>query len=338
MTSATVRSMTRKTFFLGVNTGFVREGLPDQRFLDFYARRASAELDCAIVGNVVIPGGFGSNAVTPRLTADAIWGDVASAIAEHGVRPGIQLATAWETYVGSRKFVSKSSGNVIASGQEMVSRLTALDLSALLAEFENGVAIALNHGFAHIQLHAAHGYLLGLLVDGRINPQADIVLDGLAKIANYLRSRDVESSIRISIKSGDKDFDSRGTDDFHAAIVGLDFDFVDLSSGYYNIDKRLIYPTRAEFISRRFAETMYLAKNFQGQDFILSGKALRYTSDDLPANIHLGICRDLIANPDVLRNPRNGCQNLNKCHYYSRGEQHLTCGRWAKDAMEPAPG
>jgi NADPH2 dehydrogenase len=38
----------------------------------------------------------------------------------------------------------------------------------------------------------------------------------------------------------------------------------------------------------------------------------------------------LIANPDYLRDKDNGCINAMKCHYYSRGEAHLTCGRWEK--------
>lgn len=334
MTNAIGDLKGRLSFFLGVNTGFVADGLPDERFLEFYTRRSSPKLHCAIVGNVVVPGGFGSNAATPRLTSAPVWRALSSAIAARGTRPGIQLASTWENYVGSRKFVSASSRDVIANGRQMASELTRDQQSALLESFDAGAALAVEQGFTHIQFHAAHGYLLSLLVDSRINPQADFVLDRLAGLSERLAGKDIESSIRISLKTGDAAFDDEGSIRFHAAIACLPFTYVDLSSGFYNIDKRLIYPSRPEILEARFSDSVSVARRFSDRDFIVSGRMLDHDWKALPPNVHLGVCRDMIANPDIFQNPANGCKSHGKCHYYSRGEPHLTCARWEKETME----
>ena len=81
----------RLKFFVGLNTGYVAEGKPDERFVEFYRRRSSSALHCAIVGNVVIPGGHPCNESTPTISRTPEWAAVASKIARRGSLPGIQL-------------------------------------------------------------------------------------------------------------------------------------------------------------------------------------------------------------------------------------------------------
>jgi hypothetical protein len=78
----------------------------------------------------------------------------------------------------------------------------------------------------------------------------------------------------------------------------------------------------------------------RGKDFILSGRALLQVDHDLPPNLHIGLCRDLIANPDYLVDQSRGCMNSGKCHYFSRGTDHVTCNRvshFAADLVEHCP-
>ena len=133
--------------------------------------------------------------------------------------------------------------------------------------------IAWSHGFGHIQVHAAHGYLLSLLVDHRISPDADWALSRLSALAHRCRGEGIETSIRISLRTGDRNFDAAGREDFRAAIAMLAFDFVDVSSGFYNIDKQLIYPARPDMLTNRRTETVQLAEAFPRRRFILSGRA-----------------------------------------------------------------
>ena len=97
-------------------------------------------------------------------------------------------------------------------------------------------------GFRHLQVHAAHGYLFSLLIDDRINERAPEVLERLIGWALRYSACDMETLIRISLRTGDPHFDANGRDRFHAQVAKLPFDFIDVSSGFYNIDKQLIYP------------------------------------------------------------------------------------------------
>lgn len=329
MTIATANWSNKLVFLLGVNTGFVTDGVPNARYVEFYRQRSSPGLHCAIVGNVVIPGGYGSNQSTPSIDSNPVWASVADAIRKRGSLPGIQLATAWEGYEGARKFLSANTAEVIGRARELVCSLRGTGVDQILNSFEAGAAIAVDHGFAHIQVHAAHGYLLSLLIDQRINPNSRHVEDRLGILADFLRRQGVESSIRISMRTGDAQFDASGALLLQDRIAALPFDFVDLSSGFYNVDKRLIYPARPEVTAARFRESLDAVLRHPSRRFIVSGRIAQRTSE-LPQNAHVGLCRDLIANPHFLAEPENGCRNHGKCHYYSRGGEHVTCPRWSE--------
>lgn len=330
MTDVIARLSDRRIFFLGVNTGYVTDGLPNESYVEFYRRRASPQLHCAIVGNVVVPGGHGSNVSTPTISDSGIWEEVSGAIADRGSIPGLQLATVWPGYTGRRSFVGSNTGQIISEARELVLALGPAGASSILDAFDLGVGIATLKGFRHIQLHGAHGYLLGLLIDSRINVGADAVLDRLSSIGKRLFSEGVESSIRISMRSGDEDFDSDGMEDFLERVSMLPFDYIDLSSGFYNIDKRLIYPSRPDTRAARMSDSCALARRFPARQFIFSGRALLSSLETLPSNLHIGLCRDLIANPNYLNDLDNGCQNRSRCHYYSRGADKLTCALWGE--------
>ena len=189
--------------------------------------------------------------------------------------------------------------------------------------------------FRHVQLHAAHGYLFSLLIDRRIYPRADVVTTAIADWARRLSDRGIETSVRVSQRTGDPVFDANGREEFLDTISLLPVGYVDVSSGFYNIDKRLIYPSLAAITRQRWQETFALANRHGRTQFILSGKSAGAVEVDLSDNVHIGICRDLIANPDYLRDKENGCINAMKCHYYSRGEAHLTCERWDTEKHKP---
>lgn len=329
MSAIVALALERRVFFVGVNTGYVTDGLPDKRFVRFYALRSSPLLYCAIVGNVVIPDGYASNHVSPAINSTPIWCDIASAIKDRGSIPGIQLASAWIGYQGEKSFRSPAGDTVISKARELVKTFGAREISDLFRRLNQATALALEAGFQHIQLHAAHGYLFNLLIDRRIFDGAD---DVMCRICNWAASatRDgAETSIRVSLRSGDDQFDKVGTAKFQSDISkNISVDLIDVSSGYYNIDKRLIYPARPEILESRRKETIEFARLFPERRFIASGRMAPMDADELPPNIDIGLCRDLIANPDFLYNSHKGCTNRGKCHYYSRGAPHITCGNW----------
>ena len=316
-------------FFVGLNTGYATGGRLQKRFIEFYRRRSSPALYCAIVGNVVIPEGHGTNSNTPTITRGPEWAELAGEITRRGSLPGIQLATAWEGYLGSKSFRSPGAAQTIRLARALVKGMGRAGIASTLRALDEAATMAAEAGFRHLQVHAAHGYLFSLLVDERLNEYAPEVLKHLADWAMRYSAAGLETSIRISLRTGDDEFDEHGRNRFHAQIVGLPFDFVDVSSGFYDIDKQLIYPGRPDVLKARRAETIALARRFPGCRFIFSGRALLQPDYDLPPNVHLGFCRDLIANPDYLTDQSRCCANSGKCHYFSRGFDHVTCPQWA---------
>jgi len=313
---------------LGVNTGYVTDGSPNEQYIEFYERRSSPLLHCGIVGNVVIPGGIGSNASTAIISDNPVWGALARSISGKGTIPGIQLTTAWEGYVGARSFRSKWPEAAIAEYREVVANMPSSQIKDQFDQLKRGTDLALSAGFRHIQLHAAHGYMFSLLIDPGIYERSEAVLEKLEAWGKYLKNQGAESSIRISLRTGLSSFDGDERKAFLDTISALPFTYIDVSSGFYNIDKQLIYPGRPEVIEKRRTETISLANRHPRRLFIYSGRALNQPEHNLPPNIHVGLCRDLIANPDFLNKMDWGCVNAGDCHYFSRGKPNLTCHQW----------
>lgn len=297
--------------------------------VDFYRERSSPLLHCAIVGNVVVPDGYGTNAVTPRISSDFSWRTLALAIRAQGSMPGIQLATAWSGYEGVRSFRPKEWAHTIEHSRKIAAAVTPSHLQKLFKSLRLGTEMAADAGFEHVQLHAAHGYLFSLLLDSRLYEGAGDFAHFVALWNEWCLSLGLETSVRFSLKTGDPNFDGEGTLALQDTISALPVRFVDVSSGYYNVDKRLIYPSITPIISDRHVETLALALRNPGVAFILSGRASLVTKP-LPQNVHLGFCRDLLANPNFLEMPSHGCVNSGKCHYHSRGTSHVLCSQWLR--------
>jgi NADH:flavin oxidoreductase / NADH oxidase family len=319
-----------KIFLVAINTGYATDGEPDRRMIDFYAMRCSPSLYCAIVGNVVIPNGYPSNGSSATITRSKNWHQLARAISDRGSVPGIQLATAWDGYSGNRSFLSKLTAEAIMTARNIALTYSAGDISRVFMHLQEGTEIAIAAGFRHIQLHAAHGYLFSLLIDPRIFPGAVEIQSKIADWLNRTRLMGAETSIRISLRTGDAEFDSYGMPTFHSQMVSLPAQYMDISSGFYNIDKRLIYPARAEVLDERHRDTLLLAQKHPSTQFILSGRAMKLRMS-VPSNVHFGLGRDLLANPRFLFEQHKGCLNTGKCHFHSRGATHITCGQWSAD-------
>ena len=324
-------SASRNRFFLAVNTGFVSSGLPDERARRFYSARSGNGLYCAIVGNVVLPGGYAPNGSTAQISDHSEWHRLAGAIKVKGAKPGIQLATTWPGYQGLREFVSKTPMEEYARYRAIASSVSAEDVADLFASLDRGSRLAVSAGFQHIQLHAAHGYLFSLLVDGRIFRDSIQVHEAINRWALGLRRLGVETSLRFSLRVGVPDLDDEGRDQFLDSVASLAVDYLDASSGFYNVDKRLIYPSLGPVRDVRYDDTMILAQRHLDARFILSGGRQERREDSLPSNVYVGICRDLIADPDFLGGASGGCKSLMKCHYFSRGQTHLSCGQWSSN-------
>lgn len=323
-------AVNRKYFFLAVNTGYVNAGLPDDRCVEFYRVRSGNGLHCAIVGNVLIPGGMGSNNYCAEISSSASWQRLTETIKEQGSLAGVQLASTWVGYQGIKRFVPHKKDDHLGEYRKLASSLSHKDVIASFDRLYRGTELAIKAGFQHIQLHGAHGYLFNLLIDRRFSSHADLSAKLIEQWANDLSSVQVESSIRFSIFTGHPELDNCSEFQISDQIAGMPVSYIDVSAGFYNIDKRLIYPSSDELLSMRIAATLELAQRHPQAQFIISGKSAHAWDEALQSNVHIGICRDLIANSNFLRDRNNGCKLSMKCHYFSRGKTHITCDQWTE--------
>lgn len=318
----------RKYFFLAVNTGFVQGKLPDVKCRAFYRERSRHGLHCSIVGNVVTPGGTGSNDVCAEISSEPEWRQLAESISESGALPGIQLASAWQGYIGMKRFVPNLGDDPLNEYRRLATSLSNKEARAAFDGLYRGTEFAVKAGFRHIQIHAAHGYLFNLLVDPRLSRHAEFSLEAIRQWARGLTAMGIESSVRISIRTGHPVLDNQCSRQFLDRIANLPVSYVDISAGFYNINKRLIYPSSPQLLADRLEATLAFASHHPATQVILSGKSALTWDAWLPPNVHIGICRNLIANPDFLLESARGCTLCMKCHYYSREASHLTCGQW----------
>lgn len=321
-------SRDRKIFFLAVNTGFVTNETPDERCIRFYGVRSGHGLYCSIVGNVVIPGGSGSNDVCAQISNRSQWSSLAKAINSSGAKAGIQLSSTWQFYSGMKKFIPKNQLEAVKFYKEQAAKIDKKMITEAFSRLNDATELALSHGFEHIQLHAAHGYLFNLMIDPRFSPYSQLAVDYFCDWAKKLSDNGAESSIRISIRTGNIQLDEGSSPSLLERIFSSDVDYIDISEGFYNINKRLIYPSTEDILIKRKNFTLDVAARFPLKSIIASGRASHAIDSPVPANLHIGLCRDLIANPDFLLNQSIECSYCMKCHYYSRGREHIDCGIW----------
>lgn len=321
----------KKIFFLPVNTGYGIDNVPDDRLINFHRLRSGNEIYCAIIGNVVTQKGYGSNDYCLFMSNSNKWKQLSCAINDNNTLAGIQLSSTWDNYVGNKNFVSPASSDFIKEYSSLVKKIDTPAIDIILDDLEISIKMAISHGFKHIQLHAGHGYLFSLLLDEVFCENAQYAHDRLIKILDDTCNK-VETSIRISLLTGIQKIDKLRE---HSIIkfLQLPFDYFDLSFGFYNINKHMIYPESKSMLTSRINKSLDIVNSNQSKNFIISGRSLKWFEGNLPANANVGICRDLIANPDYLITPEIECNLCGKCHYYSRGETHITCEKWSDTTL-----
>lgn len=311
-----------KNFFLGVNTGYYEFGIPTEECLRFYRERSGNDIYCSIVGNIVIKNGFATNNSAGIMSDHKSWTILASEIERNGTLPGIQLSSTWENYEGQKTFTNLYWEQFVKATKD---NLHNININTLFENIKLSFDLAIFHNFKHIQIHAAHGYLLSLLLDPYFYYDTDLIVKELTDLAIYYKDR-VEISIRLSGYCGLEETAEEKRLRKIKKLFNNTFDYIDLSEGYYNYKKMLIYPHSQEMRKNRLERCISIAKLFPTQKFIFSSCN---TSDvaDLD-NVHVGYCRNIIANPKFFVNKLQICNLCGDCHYFSNDMTKLSCSKW----------
>lgn len=331
-------------FFLApINTGFSNKGVPSARLLKFHKDRSGKMIGISYVGNVAIDATFVSNDRTNVMQKDVpFYKDLSQQILRAGSIPGIQLACNDPFIVAQKEWVNINPRSYLSDASERISSLGASKFLEIIENYVKAAKLAYDYGFVVIQIHAAHGYFLSQLLSV-LNKRTDEYGDGLFVVKEIIRKvrltvPDVILDLRLNLYDGieDKEKEIKSRLAHLEKLVGLEVDLISLSRGFYNLNKHLIYPSPKEGHGCILNETVYLAKKYEQKSWNMAGNIwdVELLGKVIPNNLTFSLGRALIADPYFveksftgLKRSINRCTLCGKCHYYSLGKKHISCGK-----------
>lgn len=183
------------------------------------------------------------------------WAPIAASIAARGAVPGIQLAHAgrkastWSPLTGKRGTVPASDGGwqtvapsaIAFEGFDEPVALDAAGIDAVVDAFAAAAARAVAAGFALLEVHAAHGYLLHQFLSPLSNTRTDEYGGSLENRARLLLRvvdavREAAPSAALTVRFSASDWADGGWDAAQTAVVAgwaaeRGAVFFDISSG-----------------------------------------------------------------------------------------------------------
>ena len=297
----------KPTFFAPINTGFTDGGGPDRRLFDFHLARSGPDIGINYVGNVAIAPKYRTNPQTAVIDCNVKrWSRLAKGILDCGSAPGVQLGCRVDEIPSARKWFNKDTENFTAQMREHISSLSHSDLSCILERFYSSCCRAADSGFRVIQIHAAHGYFLSALMSDVVNIRTDkfnpFDLYFHLYLIEKIKSNRPEAILDIRVSLNDGFFDGQDQnvrDKQIETIANSKVDMISLTSGMYNSNRFLIYPTPKAGHAVYFPDACQWAKKHPGKMWGVAGNIwdLNRIWPQRPANLYIGAGRKLLANP-----------------------------------------
>ena len=324
-----------------INTGLYVQGASTRENVDFFSARAEGGVDMCMVGNIATTPNTVPNGSTGVMSDNHCWSHLAAQIRKAGSIPAIQLGATLPDFKGQRAFYTLEAEAEIRRYQTLFATISESDWQALGDKFIQAIELSLNHGFEHVQLHAAHGYAFSLVLDPQINPDGR-GLDVLMSLLNLLSSNNqLSTSLRVSWYTGLSYDHERQARLLEVWSPFRDRIELDLSNGYYNLDKRHIYPPHQKGQAPFLNYAISLAIRFPDASFVMAGNIWEPYKllEEIPTNLNLSIARALIADPHYLMRDRKDksvpmvCDDCGMCHFFSKGECNIICPKWPNHAL-----
>ncbi|WP_419694399.1 hypothetical protein ACN2CC_28065 [Mesorhizobium muleiense] len=325
--------------FAPVNTGFCRNGEPEERLVKFHRERSGPEIAISYVGNVAISPEHRTNDATGYMDHDlSKWRRLSAAIDDNESLPGIQIACRAAPDKAPRKW-RNDRRTFVESARQALTSMPEATLDELWNKFIRAAEKASEAGFKIIQIHAAHGYLLSQLMNRLINVRRDQFgggINALERMIQDLRNHlpDTILDIRVNLFDGLEEPNEELSYRIEqiGRLIDAGCNMISLSSGIYDIDKFAIYPEASAGNSVYVEYARKIALLFERTKINVAGNIRDVVSlkDTEPLNLMFSIGRPLIADPGFIKNALTGknsteCIWSGHCHYYSRMRPHIEC-------------
>lgn len=339
-----------KIFLAPINTGYCIDGNPCKKFVEFHKTISGNNIGITYVGNVAIGKEYTTNNRTAYFNDnETVWREVVKEINMSGGIAGIQLGCRYSSIIPE---INMSISNMLKEGyllkaKREISYMSINEIEEIIRMYIQSAVTAYNLGFEVIQIHAAHGYFLSLMLSDKFNKRKDIYgIDRLKVVRDIITGiyekipeaiLDIRLSLIEGIESEEKELQYKK--EIIDEIQRMKISIISLSNGIYNIDKRMIYPSKSASYDMMLKYGEYFAEKYPHMVWNVAGNMERAIFDkkDKLNNLTYSIARQLLSNPKTFYKYDNSisevmrCKACNKCHYYSSGESELKwCSKFRK--------
>lgn len=341
-----------ETVLAPINLGICNKGKIDRRFSNFYIERSGRGIDLTYIGNVAISERYRTNNYTPLFLAENIdeWTFLIRNIKENESLAGVQLGCRYYNDIPVKKINDNDKEEKTNKIISFVSSLTNQEIENVIKGFISQAKIAIDLGFDYIQIHAAHGYFLSLLLSENLNLRTDKYnqKDGLFIYEIFEGIKKYSSTIKVDLRVSFIEGITNENVEVSQSLLRLKllsqigFNMISISNGIYDISKSYIYPSldKGFYPMLKYEESILkinknLNWNFCGN--INDIKMIKSLKRNDKRSISIG--RPLIANPNFLIQNKlkikNNCDGCGECHYYTYGRRGLVCPKYEATYNKP---
>ncbi|MCL2717456.1 MAG: hypothetical protein FWE14_01560 [Lachnospiraceae bacterium] len=326
-----------KIFFAPINTGYSNYGAPTEELIKYHENRSGKRIGISYVGNVAIGKQYCSNKSTCYFPSDKkMWSNLCNVIKKNGSLAGIQIACNNSAISMQRTIINPNLYEYISKIRDYIFNLDIETIELIIDKFIEAINFAKEVGFDIVQIHAAHGYFLSLLLSPIFNCRNDVYGENrsycIEKIISKSKKENIEIlfDVRLSLVEGvlrNANIEKQSKIIPIKKIINAGANIISISNGIYNIDKSLIYPKR-----ENISELCDFIKEFDNNiiwNFSGAIKNLNQMSNILEPNCTISLGRALMADPNYIikyherENEIKKCSLCGKCHYYSKGKMSL---------------
>lgn len=318
-------------FFAPINPGYASAGVFSKQYSNFFLQYSGKRIGICYIGNVALQSDWCSNKNTTVLyhNTESAWESLVKNISCLGSVPGIQLAWKPKNIEMQQTFLAKDIWHQVKLYKDFY--VGFCDFESVVNQFIEDIAYCAKLGFSVIQIHAAHGYALSLLlsktISGCNDPENTKGARLLQAISAALADRNFILDIRVSLFEGlcEREEELEYKMKLFRFLKKCGFDMISLSNGFYNIDKTMIYPPKKDG-AVLFQEVQAICHNFPDIMWNLAGnmECVLTSQVDCPSNLTFSLGRQLLVDAASVAKMEKGepiipCVECNRCHYYSFG-------------------